>query len=295
MNEVHFKHIVQQAAPQLQDYLKGRIHGIGLQQLESLFHQERILLNQQPARPEMPVKAGDCIDLYRRYLAQILPEAIPIEKIYEDEHLLVINKAAGMPVHPGLGHHQGTLLHALAYYYQQTGQVQALLRAAIVHRLDKDTSGLLVLAKTKKSKTALESMFRKGEIKRIYHAWVWGIPAPEKGSIHLAIGRNPWQPKLITPDPSGAWGKPALTHYRLCAIKDQKSLLELQPETGRTHQLRVHLHAIGHGIIGDCRYVQAEPCSKSRLLLHASRLTFEHPFTGILLELDSPAPFTAPA
>jgi 23S rRNA pseudouridine1911/1915/1917 synthase len=290
MNHQHLVLHAQKAHPSLESWLCGRLSGIGRQQLESLFHQRRIFVNERPALPSQEVNRGDRIDIYRRYISEILPEALPVDIVYEDTAILVVNKPAGMPVHPGLGHFRGTLLNAIAHHYLQSGQAACLLKEAVVHRLDKDTSGLMVLAKCLASKTYLEQQFRKKTIQRHYLALVWGRLQPQSGSINLPMGRHPGQRNLITTDPSGTWGKWALTHYEVIEQREDSSLVRLRPITGRTHQLRVHLHAIGHGIAGDTRYVQAEGNASPRLMLHALMLAFTHPSSKLPVSFNAAVP-----
>ena len=282
-NELHLLK-AERDAERLVNWLQGRIAGLGTQQLESLFHQQRIEVNGQAASPHQKVHKGDQVAIYRRFLAEIVAQELPLDMVYEDEHLLVVNKTAGMPMHPGLGHHQGTLLHALAHHYQKTQQ-QALVREAVVHRLDKDTSGLVILAKTPQAKKQLENDFRHALIHRKYEALAWGHLDPEQGIINLPVGRVPGHSHLLAVDPGEGWGKQAITHYQTIKTGLQTSLLELRPQTGRTHQLRIHLHHLGHGLVGDMRYRSEYAAAHPRLCLHACELDFSHPATGQKMQL----------
>lgn len=288
MNQQYFRQEVQQAVDSLYDWLVGRFEGIGLQQLESLFHQHRILVNGVPAQKEHAIQPGDMVEIHRRFVSKIFPEKLNIDILYEDEMLLVVNKSAGMPVHPGLGHYRGTLLHALAHYYNETGQSNSLLREAVVHRLDKDTSGILVLAKNAAAKKHLELQFRQGNIHRVYYALVWGSVQANEGVIDLPIGRVPGESHLIAADPSASWGKMAITRYKTEERLQNQTWLTLYPETGRTHQLRIHLHAMGHPIVGDQRYKLAQYPTSHRLHLHAQSLKFMHPDGRRQMVLECP-------
>lgn len=279
MNEQHFRHHVQQTAHHLGVWLVGRFDGIGLQQIESLFHQQRILVNNQPALPNQPLKAGDVVEIYRRFIADIIPDNLPIDILFEDEDLLVINKAAGMPVHPGLGHYRGTLLNALAHYYEERQEKDALLRGAVVHRLDKDTSGIVILAKTLRAKKQLDLQFRDAHVHRTYQALVWGELPYDEGVIDVAVGRLPEHSHLLAADPSAQWGKLAITRYKVIERLENQTWLTLLPETGRTHQIRIHLHWLGHPIVGDKRYVHPQWPSADRLHLHAQAILFKHPIS----------------
>lgn len=263
----------------LASWLQGRIAGIGTEQLESLFHQQRIEVNGLAASPHQSLRKGDEVAVYRRFVADITPEALPLDVLYEDNQLLVVNKAAGMPMHPGLGHYSGTLLHALAFHYQITEQ-EALVREAIVHRLDKDTSGLVILAKTREAKAYFENAFRHGKIHRKYQALVWGRLQPPHGIIDLPVGRVPGHSHLLAVDPGEGWGKAAITHYHTIDTGENTSLLEVHPQTGRTHQIRIHLHHLGHGLVGDVRYKSNHASTFPRLCLHAAELIFTHPING---------------
>ncbi len=273
----HFQQVVKQGGTLLQDWLAGRFAGIGLQQIESLFHQKRICVNGEPALPSTLLHMGDHVALVRRHVGEILPQKLPLSIVHEDEDLLVVDKAAGMPVHPGLGHYRGTLLHALAYHYQQTNQTHALLREAVVHRLDKDTSGIMVLAKNTLAKQRLDAQFRSANIHRHYEAWVWGKVQHDEGLIDLAVGRLPGEKYAIGADLTGTWGKPAATRYKTIKRLEDRSFVHLFPLTGRTHQLRIHLHNLGHPILGDNRYALSHFPIADRLYLHARAITLIHP------------------
>lgn len=288
VNQLQLQQEVKQTSTNLYSWLVGRFDGIGLQQLESLFHQHRILVNGVPAQKEHAIKPGDMVEIHRRFVSEIIPEKLHIDILYEDDMLLVVNKPAGMPVHPGLGHYRGTLLNALAHYYEEGQQSNVLLREAVVHRLDKDTSGILVLAKSTTAKKQLESQFRQGTIHRVYQALVWGIVHANEGLIDLPVGRVPGESHLIAADPSASWGKMAMTRYKTEERLHNQTWLTLYPETGRTHQLRIHLHAIGHPIVGDKRYKLEQYPTSQRLHLHAKVLKFLHPDGHRQMEIDCP-------
>lgn len=286
--------------PHLGQFLAGRLPGIRQQQLDTFFFQGRVLLNGEAVPAETAVQPGDQVRVLQRD-RRILPENLAVELVFEDADCLVVNKPAGMAVHPGLGTYGGTLLNWLAWHAVE-GAFEVAARGdnavhwlpqAVVHRLDKATSGLLVLAKNKAANQHLQRQFAAGSTERRYVARVWGCPAPENGSIDLPIGRDPDQPQLIRVDDTGRFGKQALTHYQLLEKQDTTSLLALFPQTGRTHQLRIHLHHIGHGIVGDSRYLQMGTPSDfapSRLCLHAASLGFQHPTQGHWCSFESALP-----
>ncbi|MDP2189221.1 MAG: RluA family pseudouridine synthase [Sphingobacteriaceae bacterium] len=281
--------------PHLGRFLAGRLSGVNQQQLDTLFYQGRVLLNGETVPAEVPVQAGDQVRILQRD-RRILPEKLSVEVVYEDADCLVVNKPADMAVHPGLGTYGGTLLNWLAWYAAESAGADAAaswLPQAVVHRLDKATSGLLVLAKNKVANQQLQQQMAAGSTERKYVARVWGCPTPENGSIDLPMGRDPAQPQLLRVDDTGSFGKAALTHYQLLEKQGDTSLLALFPQTGRTHQLRIHLHHIGHGIVGDLRYVQAvQPASfvPARLSLHAASIGFVHPTQGHKCHFESDLP-----
>ena len=244
-----------------------------------------------------------------------LPEAIPLDIVYEDSSLLVLDKPAGLVVHPGAGHAEGTLVNALiAHCGDSLGGIGGVRRPGIVHRLDKDTSGLLVIAKTDAAHKSLSEQFAShgsdGRMERAYLAVVWGEPSPRSGRIATQIGRkstNRTRMAVLT----GEQGRAAATHYEVLETapgpgnRPLASLVRCVLETGRTHQIRVHMAHIGHPLLGDATYGTGFSASKSRLSkpqmaalealnrqgLHATSLGFEHPRTGKPLQFESPLPF----
>jgi 23S rRNA pseudouridine1911/1915/1917 synthase len=260
------------------------------------------------------VKPGDRFALHVPPAVPAEPgaETIPLNVVYEDDALIVIDKPAGLVVHPGAGHARGTLVNALiAHCGASLSGIGGVARPGIVHRLDKDTSGLLVVAKTDQAHRALAKQFadhgRTGELERSYLALVWGAPSRPHGTIDAPIGRHPASRTKMTVLP--AKGREAVTHWRVVETFGRgkepiASLVECTLETGRTHQVRVHLAHIGHPLIGDPLYGQGfksklrklpEPlhgtlAALSRQALHAEQLAFVHPVSGTLLKFNSPLP-----
>lgn len=235
---------------------------------------------------------------------EFAPENIPLNIVYRDNHLMVINKPAGMVVHPGRGNISGTLANALLYHVKNIAGVGENLRPGIVHRLDSQTSGLLVVALNTETHAMLSKMVHGHELERTYTTFVWGHPDPPAGSIDTPLGRHPSKGTLraVVPD-----GKAAVTHYQVTAHFDFLSKLSVRLETGRTHQIRVHLAHIGHHVFGDPVYGGREERLKGfspeirqtarRLLamidrqaLHAARLAFRHPVTGEKLSFEAAPP-----
>ena len=228
------------------------------------------------------------------------PEARPLEVVFEDEHLLVLDKPAGLVVHPAAGHPRGTLVNALlAHCGRSLSGIGGVLRPGIVHRLDKDVSGLLVVAKHDRAHIGLAAQFSVHRIERAYQAIVWGVPPRPSGSIDLPIGRHPKERKRMAVVESG---KPALTRYRMLeAFGTLAARLDVSLATGRTHQIRVHLAALGLGIIGDPVYrprrrpqvgaaLQRHLARFDRIALHAYRLGFVHPVSGEWRSFERPPP-----
>jgi 23S rRNA pseudouridine1911/1915/1917 synthase len=207
---------------------------------------------------------------------------------YEDEHVLVVDKAAGVVVHPARGHHEGTLSQLLAQSAAGAGVGGDSDRPGIVHRLDRDTSGLLLVARSEQAHAALQSALQRREIEREYVALVQGRPPARSGTIEAPIGRDGRVRTRMAV--GGAHAREARTHFELDRALPHASLLRLKLETGRTHQIRVHLQAIGHPVVGDREYGSGETYGLRRQFLHATRLAFAQPVTGVRVEVRSPLP-----
>ena len=271
-----------------------------------------VKVNGKTAKANMTVRPGDIIQFvmpYRRRGVEILPEDIPLDIVYEDDDVLVVNKPAGMVVHPGHGHFSGTLVNALCFHLglSQGPEGEDERMGILVHRIDKDTSGLLLVAKTPEAQLTLADQFFVHSIDRLYVAVVWGNIAEDEGTIDAAIGRDP-NDRLrfrVYDDPEK--GKRAVTHYRVLERFGFITVVECRLETGRTHQIRVHMSHIGHPLFNDGRYGGAEirqgtiytkyrqfirNCFEicPRQALHAKTLGFDHPTTGKRVFFDSPVP-----
>ena len=251
----------------------------------------RVSVDGRPAVPRARMLGGERLEvrlmLSREVLAH-LPQDIPLEVVYEDEAVLVINKPPGLVMHPGSGNWEGTLLNALLRHAPQLEQVP---RAGIVHRLDKDTSGLLVVARNIAAQTDLVRQLQARTVKRDYVAVVHGRVARD-GKVEAPIGRHPVSRTRMA---VVARGKPAVTHYRVAARYEHATLLECALETGRTHQIRVHLASIGHPLVGDPVYGRRAAtrahAAFPRQALHARRLAFVHPVSRQQVSFDAPLPF----
>jgi 23S rRNA pseudouridine1911/1915/1917 synthase len=266
-----------------------------------------ILVNETPVKPNYKVKPEDVISIVLAHpprVIEINPEAIPVDIVYEDEDILLVNKKPGMVVHPGYGNYTGTLLNALLYHFQQTGQEAEPL---LVHRIDKDTSGLLLVTKTELAQSKLAKQFFDHTIERKYQALVWGDFEENSGTITGNLGRDPKNRKLMRVFPDGDFGKEAVTHYKVLERFTYVTLVECELETGRTHQIRAHMRYVRHPLFSDATYGGNEilrgttftkykqfvqNCFKTipRQALHAKSLGFIHPTTGKQMFFDSALP-----
>ena len=275
--------------------------------LQVLITTGAVVVNGKQVKSGYSVKPGDRIDVFFRepQLSEITPEDIPIDIVYEDEALLVINKPAGLVVHPGAGNHTGTMVNALLFHCKTLSGINGILRPGIVHRLDKNTSGLLVVAKNDSSHRFLARQFETREIIRTYQALVWGAPNEDTGEISTLIDRKASDRKKMSV--STERGKPAVTTFNIIRRYLYFSMLELQLRTGRTHQIRVHLKHIHHPVFGDPEYdgrrsqmgripsadrgyVISLLAKLDRQALHARRLSFIHPLSEKRISFDSDLP-----
>jgi len=234
------------------------------------------------------VVAGDVIDfeIPDAYIAEAMPEAIPLEILYEDDDLAVIDKPAGMVVHPAPGHHTGTLVHALLGRGGGWSAVGGVTRPGIVHRLDKGTSGLIVVARNDMSHRALSAQLKDRSLSRTYMAIVRGRVRDDAGELEGPIGRDPKERKRMAVVSGGRFAR---TRYQVVGRRGGHTLLRCDLDTGRTHQIRVHLAALGHPVAGDSEYGGAE-AGVSRPMLHAWRLRLRHPRTGEEMSFEAPPP-----
>ncbi|EGP66747.1 pseudouridine synthase, RluA family [Streptococcus sp. oral taxon 056 str. F0418] len=249
----------------------------------------QILVNGQAKKAKYTVKEGDIIsyELPEPEVVEYVAEDIPLEIVYQDEDVAVVNKPQGMVVHPSAGHTSGTLVNALIYHIKDLSGINGVLRPGIVHRIDKDTSGLLMIAKNDQAHVALAAELKDKKSLRKYWAIVHGNLPNDRGVIEAPIGRSEKDRKkqAVT-----AKGKPALTRFQVLERFGDYSLVELQLETGRTHQIRVHMAYIGHPVAGDEVYGPRKTLKGHGQFLHAHTLGFTHPRTGEVLEFTAEAP-----
>jgi 23S rRNA pseudouridine1911/1915/1917 synthase len=224
----------------------------------------------------------------------VVPEDIPLDIIHEDSDIIVVNKPAGLVVHPAPGHRSGTLVNALLFHCHDLGGIGGEVRPGIVHRLDRDTSGVMVVAKNQSAMDILTSMFREREIDKEYVAIIHGVPHPGVGRIETEIGRSSHDRKKMSVHPSSG-GRDAVTNYRVVEVLGDYSLIRVVIETGRTHQIRVHMAHIGHHIVGDKVYGKKKSgrlptVGAGRQMLHARKLAFRHPHGGDRVEFEAELP-----
>lgn len=292
-------------------FLFDKLQNISRTKIQSAAQSGSIIVNQKPVKPNYKVKPGDSIAIvlpHPPHEFELIPENIAINIIFEDDDLLVVNKSAGMVVHPGHGNYTGTLVNALAYHLKDSPLYEKdEVRPGLVHRIDKNTSGLLVIAKNDYSLSHLAKQFYNRTTERKYFALVWGSFDKEEGKIEGNIGRDPKGRIKMHVFPDGEEGKHAITHYKVIESFGYVSLIECKLETGRTHQIRVHMSFIGHPIFNDdwyggdiilkgttfSKYKQfIHNCFKAmpRQALHAKTLKFIHPKTGKEMFFESELP-----
>lgn len=279
----------------LDRFLTTQFQGNSRATIQQFIEKGHVLVNGRISKSGYMLRTGDVVQLtspdFQRKVTGVTPALLPLDIVYEDKDLLVVNKAAGMVVHPSPGHFDDTLVNALAAWYPEILREDAGSRPGIVHRLDKDTSGLLIVARNAATHSALASQMKRHEIVKRYVALVEGVVALDQGIIDAPIGRDirHRQQMAIT----AVRSRDAKTHFRVLERFRRHTLLELELETGRTHQIRVHLQAIGHPIVGDPVYGSGKVghgFKLQRQFLHASQIQFIHPTTGKVIHLKASIP-----
>ncbi|MFN0066852.1 MAG: RluA family pseudouridine synthase [Limisphaerales bacterium] len=283
----------------LDAWLRDQLPNVSRGALQRLLAEGHIRVNGEPTKPNRAPRAGDCVTIAwpAARPAEARPEAIPLAILHEDDDLLVLDKPPGLVVHPSAGHDDGTLVNALLHHCAgRLSGIGGVARPGIVHRLDKDTSGCLVVAKHDAAHVALAKQFAGRSLDKTYLALVCGVPAAEAGEIRAAIARHPSHRKRMAVTDGG--GREAWTSWRLRERIAGAALLEATLHTGRTHQIRVHFRHIGHPIVGDdtygerqnARLAEATGWRAPRQMLHAWRLEFTHPGTGAEMAFEAPVP-----
>jgi len=263
---------------------------ISRSQVQSWIRSGLVKVNGKPEKPGYRVAAGDIVELTVPEIgeAEIEPEPIPLDVVYEDGDVIVVNKPRGMVVHPAPGHSSGTLVNALMHHCRDLSGINGELRPGIVHRLDKDTSGLLMAAKNDRAHQSLTEQLKKRSVERRYLAIAHGVLPHDEGTVDAPIGRDPKDRKRFCVNTKT--GKTAVTHFRVLERAGGCTILELRLETGRTHQIRVHMQFIGHPLVGDPVYGRSKGVTMNGQALHAATLGFDHPSTGERLRFEAPLP-----
>lgn len=309
----HFRFVADkgQALLRVDKFLVQRLEKSSRNRVQQAAEAGCILVNGKPVKSNYRVKPLDVVQVVMdrpRYDFEVVAENIPLDIVYEDDTVLVVNKPAGLVVHPGHGNYSGTLVNALAWHFKDTPDYDVSdPRMGLVHRIDKDTSGLLVVAKTPDAKTDLGRQFFNKTTRREYVAMVWGRPDPAAGTIEGNIGRSLRDRLQMAVFPAGDQGKHAVTHYETVEELGHVALVKCVLETGRTHQIRVHMRHIGHPLFNDARYggdqvLRGVPSTSfkafvhgcmeicPRQALHARTLGFRHPKTGLEMDFSAPLP-----
>lgn len=292
-------------------FLVNRIENASRSKIQSAADAENILVNQQPVKSNYKVKPNDIISIVMAYPPreiELIPENIPLDIVYEDASVVIVNKKPGMVVHPSYGHYSGTLVNAMMYHLKDLPLFNSgEMRPGLVHRIDKNTSGLLVLAKTEQALNKLAKQFFDKTTERKYYALVWGTFDEKFGTITGHIGRNIKNRKIMQVFPDGSQGKSAVTHYKVLEELGYITLVECKLETGRTHQIRVHFQHIGHPLFNDFEYggdqiLKGTTFTKykqfvqncfnilPRQALHAKTLGFKHPENNEFIRFNSELP-----
>ncbi len=300
-----------QTLMRLDKYLVGHLPNTSRNRIQNAADAGNILVNGKPTKNSYKVRPGDVVSIvlsYPKTEHELVPQDIPLDIFYDDPDYLIVNKKPGMVVHPSVGHGDGTLVNALAYIFKDLPMFNGVeVRPGLVHRIDKDTSGLLVIGKSEIALAKLAKQFFDHTCKRSYIALVWGNMPEDEGTITGHVGRSLKNRKVMDVFPDGEYGKEAITHYKVLERLGYVNLIECRLETGRTHQIRVHMKHIGHPLFNDAdyggdkilkgttftKYKQfVENCFKllPRQALHAKSLGFEHPSTGEQVFYDSNLP-----
>lgn len=292
-------------------FLVNKLEKVSRSRIQAAAQAGNILVNTRPVKPNYKVKPGDSISIVMTYPPrefELIPEDIPLNIVYEDDDLAIVNKEAGMTVHPGISNYSGTLVNALSWYFKDLPLFSSgEFRPGLVHRIDKNTSGLLVIAKNELALNRLAKQFFDHTIDRRYQALVWGLPKENEATITGNIGRSLKNRTIMQVYPDASQGKHAVTHYKVLKDLGYISLVECRLETGRTHQIRVHFKYIKHPLFNDSEYggnviLRGTTFSKYKQFvqnsfqilpgqaLHAKSLSFTHPVSGRRLEFDSELP-----
>lgn len=281
-----------QAGIRIDKFLSDELPELSRSYIQKLIKDELITVNEKTVKANYKLDSGDLVVVEQPELKEpdILAEDIPLEILYEDSDLLIVNKPKGMVVHPSAGHYSGTLVNALMYYCKDDlSGINGVMRPGIVHRIDMDTTGSLLVCKNDFTHQHIAEQLKEHSIKRIYHAIVHGVIKEEEGTIDAPIGRHPIERKKMSINHKN--GKEAITHYKVIQRFQNYTYIQCQLETGRTHQIRVHMASIRHPLLGDTVYGPAKcPFKLQGQTLHAKTIGIVHPRTGEYIEVDAPLP-----
>ena len=281
--------IIKEEKGRIDKVLNDRLPEYSRSQIQQWIKNQHVSIDGKPVKANYKVSTGDqiLIEIPEPVELDLVPENLNLEIVYEDDDVVIVNKPQGMVVHPSAGHPQGTLVNGLLYQIKTLSTINDVVRPGIVHRIDKDTSGLLMVAKNDRAHEALAKQLKDKTSLRKYVALVHGEIPHEKGRIEAPIGRSKVNRKMqdVIED-----GKPAATHFEVLKRYEGYTLIELQLETGRTHQIRVHMKYIGYPVAGDPLYGPKKTLKGNGQFLHAKLLGFEHPTTGEMMVFEAPLP-----
>ncbi|HEY9671654.1 MAG TPA: RluA family pseudouridine synthase [Waterburya sp.] len=295
MTEINLQ--VEEQGERIDRYLSQQLSDLSRSRIQQLIEEGNVQLNDKICTSKkITVQPGDRISLVipNAKPLELEPEAIPLDILYEDDSLIILNKPAGLVVHPAAGHESGTLVNAILAHCPNLTGIGGVQRPGIVHRLDKDTTGAIAIAKTDQAHQHLQAQLKAKTARREYLGIVYGAPSAESGTIDQPIGRHPIDRKKMAVVPVEKGGRPAVTHWQIRERLGNYTLMHFQLETGRTHQIRVHSAYVGHPIVGDPVYSSGRSVGVNLpgQALHAWRLTLQHPLSGNLIEVTAPLPKT---
>ncbi len=283
---------VEHGGERIDRFLSGNLEGLSRSYIQKLLRDGNIEVNGSPVKANYKAAPGDeiCVKIPEPEIPEILPENIPLDILYEDADILVVNKPKGMVVHPAPGHYEHTLVNAVMYHCRdRLSGINGVMRPGIVHRIDMDTTGSLLICKNDRAHQILAEELKEHSITRRYHAVVYGNLKEDSGTVNAPVGRHPTDRKKMST--RSANGRHAVTHYRVLERFGSYTYIECELETGRTHQIRVHMAGISHPILGDNVYGPSKcPFKLQGQTLHAKILGIRHPTTGKYMEFDAPLP-----
>lgn len=289
---IQFQISEEQAGNRIDKFLSETLADLSRSYIQKLIKEDQVIVNQKPVKANYKVNVGDVLEVQEPELREpdIVAENIPLDILYEDADILIVNKPKGMVVHPSAGHYSGTLVNALMHYCKEDlSGINGILRPGIVHRIDMDTTGSLLVCKNDHAHGDIAQQLKEHSITRVYHAIAHGVLKEDEGTIDAPIGRHPVDRKKMSINHKN--GKEAVTHYKVLQRFKDFTYIECRLETGRTHQIRVHMASIKHPLLGDAIYGPAKcPYHLQGQTLHAKTIGIRHPRTGEYIEIDAPLP-----